>query len=537
MAGAVSLSLRIASEGGTDRLLSDRRYLSGLTFRKVAGGGPADLQATLNIPRSAFPDLGAGDGVYVYAPTGVCLWEGFANNPGHSQGAAGESFDLNATGIMTLAADGASPLLYRDTAYDAWMTTGSNTPSANVGVSVYPDGSGLLAGEPAILLGFNPGQPLAGGQGLASMTYTPTLGDSQVIGAVWIKHDAGLTTTDYSMLLRAGADAAWWTATLTGVVDTVIGYVGADFAPETTHRAQLHHDGVATNVSTTVDTLWVGWQPQAMLGTLRTAAGVEVAPPRVDYLLASEVVADLVWRFLGGVVAAGRVSIADTAYQIDQLVYSAATRMQQVLDDLTLYEPDMTWEMLPDQGAGRGFAYRPWPTTPRYIISTRDGFSQPGSDADLCNRIAVSWTDAQGRPQTTVVTSSVPALGGRTRDAEPVSLPDGQGSTANATKLGQAILAAASGPPVSGTAVVARPVLDLATGRMVAPFELEPGYVVRVRETGEDLRCTEVSYAHDDLAATLTLGDPTYTTEQYVAALASGRRLIPLNSGGTYTAA
>jgi hypothetical protein len=40
------------------------------------------------------------------------------------------------------------------------------------------------------------------------------------------------------------------------------------------------------------------------------------------------------------------------------------------------------------------------------------------------------------------------------------------------------------------------------------PWEIEPGYLCRVRETGDDLRITQVDYDDDSCSMLLTLGTP-----------------------------
>lgn len=529
------LALRIASP------VSDRhvtRHMSGLSFHKVAGGGHADLQVTLNLARAQFPDLGPDCKAYVYDRAGRTIWEGFINNPGSSYADAGESFDLAALGIKTLASDSAQPVLYRETSYDGWIPAGGNLASATAEVGTFPDTAGILSGTPAVLCQINPGQPVGAAAGRAMM-YLPTLtGRDQWIGGVRLDRDAGRTDANWRTELKAyPAGAALYSTTMDGTASRVDMLAGVGFPVGQDHLSfWIQHTGAATNVA--LNDYWVGLGGlpgiYAITGSLRNAAG-EQPPPRTAYLLASEVVTDAAFRFLGAQLDPNRTSVAATSYQIDQLAYATPTRMQAILDDLAVWEPDMTWEILPSIGDTYGLNYRPWGTDPRYEISTRDGFTQPGSDADLCNRVAIDWTDATGKPQTTVVTSTVPALGARVRDADPVTLPAGRGSAANATRLGQSILAAASTAPTAATATVTRRIRDMQTGRMVAPWEIEPGYVAHVRETGQDLRLTEMTYTHDDRSAALTLGDPVYDTDQVVAALVNGRQLIPLNSGGVYT--
>ena len=62
-----------------------------------------------------------------------------------------------------------------------------------------------------------------------------------------------------------------------------------------------------------------------------------------------------------------------------------------------------------------------------------------------------------------------------------------------------------------------RPIVDRLTGNTVMPWELEPGYLARVRETGDELRVTLAGYDDDATAMALTLGTPVLTREQRIA--------------------
>jgi hypothetical protein len=193
-----------------------------------------------------------------------------------------------------------------------------------------------------------------------------------------------------------------------------------------------------------------------------------------------------------------------------------------------MYEPNHLWEILESGPNGlHRFNFRRWPTTVRYEVSTRDGYSAPGSDTDLCNRVAVDWVDKLGKQQSVTRSSSVPALDQATppilRHAEKVTLPEGRGSLANAQRIGDQVLASLSGREKAATVTVRRPIMDSLRGRLVQPWEIEPGYLARVRETGDVLRLTEVDYDDDDASAVLTLGTPVMTVEQRIQRLGRSR--------------
>ena len=79
------------------------------------------------------------------------------------------------------------------------------------------------------------------------------------------------------------------------------------------------------------------------------------------------------------------------------------------------------------------------------------------------------------------------------------------------------MLAGKNDPPKAARVVVRRHLTDALTGRRAAPWELEPGYLVQVVETGDVLRLTEVTYNDDDCSADLTLGDPVRSPPQPAA--------------------
>jgi hypothetical protein len=207
-------------------------------------------------------------------------------------------------------------------------------------------------------------------------------------------------------------------------------------------------------------------------------------------VLASQVVEDLLGRLLT-FCDPGTAQVDVTTFAIDQLSWPDGVKAADVLGgSSSLFEPDFLWEILEtlDNGKHR-FNYRAWPTTPRYVVSVRDGWQQRGSDVDLCNRILVTWTDAAGKTVPVPVTAAslglagiglpVDALGTRVKDADPVTFltvwgprrtPPGSVARSSPTR---------STHPVAGTVVVRRPILDLLTGGMVMPWEIEPGYLCR----------------------------------------------------------
>lgn len=526
-------SVRI-DDGRTDRHVTS--LVTGLRYKKTAPMGFHSAQITLSIDPREFRDLGAGDKVYVYSPTGRTRWEGFIDNPGSLDGSEGKSLELTAMGTGIITEDQQRAAVYIDRDLGQWYEGGSSTPLVAANKQTGPDPKGV-AGD-GILCQFPAGNPVATGSD-ALMNYALPAGLEW--GALALTVKSGKIDSGYwHRLLYIGTTTGSVPVAYTNRIDTAVAprdyYVaetptGHPPIGVRTIGLYLERSGGATNVVD--DNTWSFFYDVSVLqrrmkrdGTLVTGLAGMVTD---KYVRADWVVEDLVGRVLGSLLDPTAVTIAATTWQIDQLAYHDGATAAQILDDLALFEPDMLWEVLESTSRGYRFNYRPWPTAVRYEISTRDGFDAPGSDDDLCNRVTVKWVDSTGKSRITVRTATsaqYPALSaleeqGRVKDAEPVTLPDGKGSLANAERAGDMALAAKADPPKSANATVARPILDLLTGAWVEPRDIEPGYLVRVRETGDELRLTEVDV--DDLANTadLQLGTPILTEEQRFVRLAN----------------
>lgn len=525
-----ALTVRV-NDGQTDRHVT--RYCRGLRFTKTAPGGHRNLAFSMTVPRDTF-SLGPQDRCYVYdARTARTVAEGYMENPTPIDGPDGQQYDISAMGGMALANDESRALIYLDKTFEPWQRD----------VNAY-SGSGLETVNNALHIQVNPGMTINTNQ-YAGASNTELQRAGMNLGAVRYVLTSGKIDTGYkNVLWTSGSGFATIGDTLPRITTTPITdtwWVSTHFAASDSFSLLLQRIGGATNVAD--DLIWSRFSELAVLGqrmdrngALLTGATGLVSATQV---LASQVVEDLLGRLLT-FCDAGTATIDATTFGITQLAYPDGVKAAGVLNDLAVFEPDFIWEILEslDNGKHR-FSYRAWPTTPRYEVSVKDGWRQTGSDADLCNRILVSWSDAAGNPQVTTVTAAslgltgiglpVDELGTRVKDADSVSLPDGRGSSANATRIGGQILTDKIKPPKAGTVLVRRPIVDHLTGSAVMPWEIEPGYLCRVRETGDDLRITQVDYNDDDTSMLLTLGTPVLTQDQRLARL---DRVVPTVMAG-----
>ena len=535
------VSVRV-SDGSTDRHVTG--YVSGLRWTKMVNAGHQSCSFRMTLPRGTFSDLGPEDRVWVYDDrTGRCLFDGYLENPTPTDGPDGEVYDVSALGGVALANDQSEPLIYLDTRTDQWVKSDNSTTSGTVeDVDV--------VGQPARRVGFPGGNVVANGAVIAA-DYRAIRDARMKVGGLRVFSGSGRDDTDYRLDLYAGPDdgsgSLFVVGSSSGIQTTGVdesfftgdtytlsgGGTGA-MADADRVAIQLRRTGGATNVA--VDDVYADLVHLSVLGqrydrhgTLLTGSA-DLGPASSVY--AHQVVEDLLGRLL--TFCDPWTAVVDaTTFAIDQLAFPDGVKAADVLSALSRWEPDCWWAIGAAGPNGlHEFTYQRWATEPRYVISVKDGYRETGSDVDLCNRVLVSWTDSKGTAQTTIVTAAdlvadgsilptaVDALGSRVKDAEPLTLPDGFGSEANAVQIGKASLLDKINPPRAARAVVSRPIVDRLTGCTVMPWELEPGWPVMVRERGHISRCTQVDYDDDPVAASLTLGTPPLTSEQRQARLA-----------------
>lgn len=465
--------------------------------------------------------------------TAETLWQGYLDSPGDSFDETGEAFDLNAQGAMVLVGDQAEQLLYLDSSYENWRADDRNdtnlAPSGEGSASAWPDTE-----QDALLLQLASGTPIGKGDE-ARMIHDLADTCPMGVGGYSFKTKSGINSNGYALRVTLGGVLIEQINMQTST-HFMAGVLGVNITdPFDVLKIRLRRMSGATNVGT--DKIWAGFADPYVVGDRLDRFGDSQLSsgslPNLTYVRASEVVEDLVARLMP-MVDPHKVFIHQTDYHIDQLTYADAMRASGVLEDLELFEPNWLWRVT---AAGTdqkyGFEYVKWPTTPRYEISLADGYSAPGGESTQANRVAVTWTDRKGRERTEIVTRYVPELGGtpanplagaRIVDAEKVTLDETVSSLANAQRIGEQYLRLVNNPPKAATASIVRPIRDLQRGGMVAPWEIEPGKVARLRETGENLRITEVAVNTETCTAELTLGQPRPTLERLIARLRKPKR-------------
>lgn len=531
----------------TVRLRSSRRdsditaQVHDLSFRSTIPGGFASCTLSLSRPLEIQPDdIEYFGSVYIYdGRHGGVIWEGRLEDPGRTAGDGGEVWSISATGPMAHASDVTLPLVYVDTSLEQWArawysTRGAQTENAEIDENtpalqiMAVEGTGVTAPPTQWL-----GEWIYRGIWFAGMT----------LGRIRIDHIEGGANTNLqvSLVSHLGGNPSNTLVTdnYSGTASTLVANNSTGAWIASHNVAGIQDARINTTITATAN-IWSQAYNIVVRASLLNADGSAVsAAQTVNTITPAEVFADLLGRALPKFDGAN-ASINSSGSPIAQLAYPDGVTPAQVFEDMAVFDPAYywaAWESNPTTKLYR-FEYKPWPTTVRYEATTLDGFDSPGSAADLYNSVHVRWKDPNGRIKNTIVNSSVQVLtdAGLTRRAF-IDLGDEIGHTSTATTAANNFLAEHQYPPNAGTLVVARKILDNDTGRMVSPWEILPGYLIRVagvlprvdslNPTARDgvtiFKVLSVDFSSSDATATLELDSYSRTVSHQLKHLKNRR--------------
>lgn len=484
----IPLAVRLSTTR-TDRVVT--RDVRELEFRSVVPGGYASCTITLDRPLSVQPDEIAYFGkLYVYdARTGATVWEGLLEDPGRGASGNGQVWQIAAIGPSAHAHDRTVPLIYVDKSLERW------TP---VETQACPDGQvrtgndeTIFPGEPSMILSIPNGTPVTSSS-YVSRRYLPISLAGQKLARLDYRWDTG--RTDTNLHIRAFArDSATWATTFTQIRDDASNTAGGGSTPKVVgtdwtagkDSCDVRWAYLGTTSQVGDDVTWAALAGLVVQATRYNASGTELltgASYTANTVTADQVVADLLGRLLTRYDGAN-ATIATNSYAIDQLAYPDGVTAEQVLADLMKLQSGYYWAAWESNSAGKyRFEWSAWPTTVRYEADVTDGFDSPGSALDLYNAVTVRYRGVDGSIRTVRRTQAVAALDNAsiTREAF-LDLGDATGSSANATQAGDQFLAEHASPPNAGRLTIGRPILDVTGGRMVQPWEIRPGTLIRVR--------------------------------------------------------
>jgi hypothetical protein len=474
----VPLAVRLTSTTGDKHIT---RRLRDLSFRSIIPGGYASAALSFDQPLATTdPAVEMYGKVYIYdGRSGATVWEGRQEDPGRGASADGQVWTLNAFGPSVHTEDRKITVCYADNGTEAWQ----QSPFGNQNRQV----SSVDDDPPTVQVQAPNGTILAAGDNVQAINRI--IADcGQKIARLSVVWDSGVTDGSCSVrIITRNTLAGTGAGHTTGTLNTAGGTYTVQITADITGGDDIASFCIArTGATGTIvdDVHWITGQ-LVIQGTRYNQSGTEVtaaASYTTDTVLASQVVADLLGRCLN-LYDGTNASVATTAFAIDRLVYPDPTSPSQILDDLMALESSYYWAAWESTATGQArFEWSAWPTTVRYETSITGDFNSPGDVGDLYNAVLVRYRDRNGRSRTVRRTRAQADLdaAGITREGE-TDLGDNIGSKANAQRAGDRFLLEHSSPPNAGTLNISTPVLDVISGRLVQPWELLPGNLVRVR--------------------------------------------------------
>lgn len=456
--------------------LVDLRFLSSIP------GGFATCSFALNRPLSFQPDEIEYFGkIYVYdGRNGRTLWEGRLEDPGRTAGDRGEVWTLKALGSRTHTLDKTLPLIYIDRSLERWNRSHYSSSKA-----VTENGE-LDVDTPALITRANEGDAIDTSW-TADWIYRYAYYAGMKLARVRadVTGDGGSANYPIGLFFRQGGGGSTYSLKQSSVagLQTIAANINSSGwdANANVVSCRFQRD---TSSTTAGDTTAQYWTTVVVRTLLKKADGTDDTTNTysVNNIDPVEVVQDLLGRVLTQFDGAN-ATLVGSGVDIDQLAYPDGVTADQVLNDIMVFDPGFywaAWESNPSNGKSR-FEYVPWPSVIRYEATTIDGFDAPSTASDLYNAVHVRWRDAMGRVRNTTRTQSVQQLtdAGLTRTAY-IDISDDMGTDTNAVYVGDNFLLEHRYPPNAGTLTIARPILDTVTSRMVMPWELLPGNLIRV---------------------------------------------------------
>lgn len=463
------------------------------SWRVVVPGGYASASFALESPISINdPLLAPFTKMYIYdSRNGNTLFDGRLQISGRSADEQGEVWALTAIGGSAHTLDQTAPLVYIDAQLGNWMRDVLEAqfiaPSATAGPSTHPRTDNLDAltctWPQGLSINSSPSSRV-------TAAYYGFVGSGMTVGAYFFAYSTTGVNANISTEAASGVSPTYssidYASAFDGVGTSVSRYVVDDF-PAGRDVVGLRMRRTAGGLTTLSADTWNAFYGVHILGRRMLKDGTLVSGVAgmsvISYVRASWVVADLLGRMLPQYDGANAALTAVDTHNFDQLAYSDPVPPNQVLDDLMALEPGSFWAAWESNAAGKyRFEWSTWPTTPQYEASVSDGFSNPAPTFEVYNKVRVRYKDSRAVTRVYPLTQAVPMLddAGIVREAY-IDLGDELGSAANAAQIAANFLNDHKTATSGGTLKVARPIVDLLNARMVMPWEILPGRLIRVR--------------------------------------------------------
>lgn len=483
----VPLSVRLSTSLRDMHITTE---VDDITFGSTSPGGFDTATVTLHRPLNFMPgEVMQFARMYIYDGRNAnIVWEGRLQDPGRTAGSDGEVYQLAAIGGQAHLQDDTRQLYLVETDMTRWDQIDKVTPASlieqigdlnDTGIAVML----LRIPQGTTVDGNIPSRAVAGHRGFAAA--------GQKIASVSYNYDCGLTSANITHSLYAategvGAADIAFSTTFSTTSGATRQRIQSDWTAGRNRPIVRFHYNVLGTATVSADSWWLQIDDLTVRSTMYDQFGNEQLTSGSyanDTVLASEVVADQLGRTLGTTIDGANATIATTTFPIEQLAYPDGVTPAQVFEDLIKFEQGYTyhvWESNPSNGKFR-FEWVPWPTTVRYEADIVDGFDSPASGNTIFNRAQVRWHN-RGTIRVSLRTLANPTLtaAGFDRTAF-IDTGDEASTQTNAHQMGDQFLAEHQFPVNAGRLTIRGLIQDLQTGRMVQPWEIRPGNLIRVR--------------------------------------------------------
>jgi hypothetical protein len=577
---------------GTNTLMV--RIGRGVAIRSVSVPLPDDAQITWTAPGGDdtftctidWPDRGIArpDAFTQNMPlrvedrrTGEIIWQGRIADPGFSGDRAQQEFRINAVGSGRDLDMISVTKLYIDRDPSHWVDT-HKFPASGISTgdgagfisSIYdalqipaeyylempwPQGITMPSGgfqQVSYLTGYYSAiDMLTDDSSSASWGAAYTVPEVHGLRFSWISN---LALANNVMARAGGADVgsgsgdlytAAWTAGGQHDVDLRASTVGAAWARADYTYFNLFQQRTGATATAGVDQQ-VRFANIQVIGKRYNRYGVDITEGRNEYLSPYEVFEDMLGTVLDGRFDPGSI-YGDTGVLIDQFAYLAPSSVADILDAADEWNPDTWWGVsspLNPDSLPR-LDYRSWNTTPRYTLDDTARVDLAGGGESWANSALITYLRGNGTPTITRASISVPLLtrifgttgadttARNTRDISVDITDRGPMVRQKAVEIVTAQLAGVATERVSGSATVAGPLLDDASGRLVQPWEIRPGWPILVGSTPNQFNSGATGPVFDG-ESTFRLSKVTYSAKDGTSALefdGGTRRLSRVGAG------
>lgn len=485
-AGTVPLAVRVRNTR-YDGLITGYIH-GGIKFQKADPGGFKAASFVVNQKLGYRADIiQPYSRVYFYnTRNGDCVFEGDIAHPGRSTSGDGALLEVQVEGGVERLNDWSGQRIWVDTDKEAWTLTGSATRGAQANNGDDMGGSGA----DALALAF-PNSFHVETNYRAEIGYFRCRESFQFIGYINYRWDGGHTSGSPGWLVRCIADPPSdlirsQVLNISGSASAGVNLTGVDY-----QRAYLQLIWTVVQVggsnTGTADNVWASLMDIVVRSRLYNKDGTWKTSGYGDTIPAADVVNDLLGdpAIMSPTFDQSTATVdAGTGYQITQLAYPDGVTAQQVLDQLMVFEPGCTYLVgASEPGIDKySFKWMARTNNVRYEFMTwTDEYSGGAQPVDQYDEVVTRWRTSTGYAKTLISTQSIPEMTamGRTRRFFQ-NLEDTVSDAANAAQANTTILNDHRFPQNGGSITVARPVVDLYTGRRVQPFDIEPGYLCRI---------------------------------------------------------